>query len=977
VIRVIRAAAGCGKTTALAQAYLELVASGLPVERIVAITFTRRAAAELVQRVGLALRAASGDRDAITRLGETAPLYLASAPSDPEVALQALADLGSAPIGTTDHFVNQLLAEFALDAELPLPDGRTVPLDTGLVAVPELSAHLDASARRLVDPPEGDPPDEVSLLTRYFTLGEIVASISRTDDADGHRVAGCDEVLRWLAARVAELLEQVDLPAAFKVPPHADRDVWQARLVEVTNKGGEWAIPFVAAWLADGAPPATAPYQLLPWIRKLHQGRVRAVANVLKGAAFDFGITRVRMDHVLAALKHPYEDPNHLALADELRAAMDRLRVRVVADALEQAALQGELSHRELTRSAAHLARSQALVDRFGALLVDEFQDASPDQLELYEAMARLPRMKAVFVGDGRQSIYLFRGGEPEGLERLTTSTGPEHVVENLMVNRRSTPALVEAHRVMFAALDVPMRAEFYAPPEALEGLEADPARKVDALDPGLHAHHAPVVLVSDRSRKLYPNAADEAALTVFWDRVQTAWAERPSDSAAVLCPTWRSAIEARDRIRALAGDDGAAWVQGGDGWVEEGVGRDAALWLRALLDRTDDVAWLAVWKHPSIGLSDAAFARVKQGVGLVPDHGWNRQLGLLTGADRLEAPHRADDIAAFEAAVGPLREALATIGRDDTSLVLDRLFTALRWRTVLAAGPGGTDDVARLEVLLDWVGELDAQGAGVDAITATLGASNRMEVPRVRLDRPSRTVLCTTVFQSKGLAWDHVLVLSPGRSPRLDIDPELDGWMLLDGERVRLAGLKFDPEGGLVPYFDPLRRLVMQIHATRFAEEGARLAYVAVTRARRSVTIGLPNTFRRSSPMQPILATTWARAPAPVDRPRHGGPSGRCVGRGPRSLGGGARTAAGGARAGRSGVGRVRAFGGRRPVFARASRTYRRERAPPRQARWLHAGRSRPAASPPHAPLVHPSRLGHALPWLVRAMAVRRTCAP
>lgn len=858
-LRVIRAAAGCGKTTALAVSYLELVAAGVPVERIVAITFTRRAAAELVQRVGLTLRAAAGDASALARLGDAGPLYLAAAPTDRELALTALADLGSAPIGTTDHFVNLLLAEFALLAELPLPDGRVVPLDTGLVAVPDLSAHLEASARRLVDPPDSAPPDEVLELTRYLSLGEIVEAVARPDETDGLPAASCGDVLAWLATRTAERLQDVDLHGAFKLPPTADRAAWRDALAQRTNKGAEWTLDAVAAWLADGGTVADAPRALVPWIRKIHKGRLRPLRDALSDAVFDFGITRVRMDHVLDALRHPYEDPSHLALADVLRAALDRLRVRVVADALENAALQGELPHRELTRAAAHLARSPALHGRFGALLVDEFQDASPDQLLLYEAIAAQPGMRSVFVGDGRQSIYLFRGGEPEGLARLTVEQGPHHLVEDLMTNRRSTPELVDAHQALFDALEAPMLAERLAPLDPLDGLGHDPARAGDSLDAAVHAIRAPVVLVGDANVSTWE--ADDGALGCFWERVQAAWREpgRGADTAAVLCPTWRKAREARDRLRELSGDPDVAWVEGGDGWLEQGVARDVSAWLRALLDRTDDIAWLAVWKHPSIGLTDGAFARILAGVGLPPEPPHLARLGQVCRADALLEPHRPDDRAAFARAAPALRDAQHAIGRDDTSLVLDRLFTALSWRTVLAAGPGGADEVARLEVLLDWIGDLDAQGVGVDAISQMLRSPSRMEAPRVRLERPERTIACTTVFQSKGLAWDHVAVLSPGRGGRLAIDPDVDCWMDLDGQRVRLLGLRFDPEGGLVPYHDPLRRLAVRIQESRYAEEGARLAYVAVTRARRSVTIGVPTDHGRSSMAQKLVAKAWA----------------------------------------------------------------------------------------------------------------------
>lgn len=873
-VRVIRAAAGCGKTTALATAYLELLASGVEVDRIIAITFTRRAAAELVERVGMALRAAAGDARAAARLGAAGPAYLAAAPSDPSVAEAALAGLGSAPIGTTDHFVNLLLAEFALHAELDLPDGRQLPLDVGLVAVPSLAQHLDAAARRVLDPPDREPPDEVAVLTRYFSLAEILELVCASSELDGMPSHSCADVLQLLSVRVAEKLTGLE-PALFGVEGPTPED-WYRALEPITLPGAGWTVRAMASWFADGAVASAAPRELVSWSRKV-DGRSR-VGKALKArfrdARIDFGITDVRMDHVLAALRHPYEDPAHLVLADELRAAVETLRVQVASEAVETAALQGELPHVQMTRAATRLARSPVTHGRFGALLVDEVQDADPDQLALYLALAAHPEMKSAFVGDARQSIYLFRGGEPAGLARLTELAGQDGVEPRLR-NFRSTPPLVEAHRALFAALDEPMRRQCFEPLESLEDLQFEPGLARAELDPAHHDDPRPVWLVS--SDAFLQQEVDDRALVAFWQRLQAAWKEpgHEQDTAAVLCPTWARAQSAADLIRRLAEDEEAAWVEGGDRWLQEGVGKDVALWLRALLDPTDAIAWLAVWKHPSIGLTDGALARIRNGVGVIGIERSAVTLGHLVRTDGLESPHRSCDIDAVHRALPPLRRALERIGRDDTAEVLDELFHTLHWRLVLGAGPQGSDEQAHLEVLLDWIGEQDAAGASVDVLSQMLSADQRVDMPRVRLTRGRRTVTCTTVFQSKGLAWDHVAVVSPGRAGRLQVDPD-DVWVDLGRGQHRLTGLDFDPEGGLMPFQDPLRRLCHTIRKARFAEEGARLAYVAVTRARRSVTVALPKKVKANDSFmadaQKLIANAWRNirhpAVALVDAP-------------------------------------------------------------------------------------------------------------
>jgi ATP-dependent helicase/nuclease subunit A len=98
--RFVRAGAGSGKTRVLVERFLAAVQEdGLPVDRILAITFTEKAAAELRSRVRERLLAA-GDREA---------------------ARQAEA----AAISTIHGFCSRLLRSHALDAGLD-PDFRVL-----------------------------------------------------------------------------------------------------------------------------------------------------------------------------------------------------------------------------------------------------------------------------------------------------------------------------------------------------------------------------------------------------------------------------------------------------------------------------------------------------------------------------------------------------------------------------------------------------------------------------------------------------------------------------------------------------------------------------------------------------------------------------------------------------------------------------------------------------------------------------------
>ncbi len=839
-VHVIRAAAGCGKTTALTRAYLDLVADGVPVDRIVAITFTRRAAAELTERVGTALRYVLGDREAGERLGAARETYLEALAMEPARAEAALARLGHAPIGTTDHFVRMLLAEFAVDAALELADGRLLYLDVDLTPIPDLGPYLESAARRLLDPPDGELLPGVERLTRYFSLHAIIRKLRTSPELHHLPAISARAVLRDLARELGDALQGCD------------------REVLVTDAPAP-----VKRWLQQGADPAVAPLDLLVWACRLH-GNTRAsrlIRERAEGRVVDLGVTRLSLHHVLDQLTPCQLDDASLALADELRQTIADLQARVSSMALEDAAIQGELPHDALTRAATRLVEQHLPDGRYHALLVDEVQDADPAQMELYLALARRPGMKrSVFVGDARQSIYLFRGGEPTGLARLVAE--PDVTTGLLSTNHRSSPPLVEAHRLLFDGLTHPC-GHGEPPLEPLHMLEASPSRTDQVLERGHPGSPAPVHIVHHDYWR--DEQVNEATLDHFWTRVQAA-REEPNhthDSAAVLCATWRQARWAAHFLRRRANDDRAAWVGGGEIPTSRGVGRDLALWLRALRDPADDIAWLAVYKHPSIGLSDAALARIRAGVGIRGREG-PVPLGWLHHTEGLEAPHDEADVAALDRALPPLREAADRIGRDDTAEVLDTLLHALHWRLLLRSCPDGEDELARLEALLDWIGERDAEGYGVEALIQLLHAQRLVDPPRARLEHDPRTITCTTVFQAKGLAWDHVAVLAVGGGHHR-LRQDTDSWLDRGQGRRRTVGLQFDPDGGFSPVDDPLLALNRLVWRTRYAEEGFRLAYVAVTRARRSVTIALPTKERSTRPAcVPHLAARWTRLLTP-----------------------------------------------------------------------------------------------------------------
>ena len=90
-----------------------------------------------------------------------------------------------------------------------------------------------------------------------------------------------------------------------------------------------------------------------------------------------------------------------------------------------------------------------ALREELDLLLVDEFQDTSPIQLDIFLQLSRLAR-HSIWVGDPKQSIYGFRGAEPALMQAIIQATGgvrPENVLRK---SWRSRADIVHAVNAIF-----------------------------------------------------------------------------------------------------------------------------------------------------------------------------------------------------------------------------------------------------------------------------------------------------------------------------------------------------------------------------------------------------------------------------------------------------------------------------------------------------------------------------------------------
>jgi ATP-dependent helicase/nuclease subunit A len=812
--RVVTAPAGSGKTTLLVQRYLRHLRDS-SVDRVVAITFTRKAAASMRERIVAALRAAVDPDHADP---ETRALFLPHAP-DPSRAAEALTRLSTAPICTVDAFVLQLLQEFLLHARLPVTggcawiDGPTDGHDdTDHLFAAAARAHLETLGK------------ESRLVLDELTLGRAITDVATLAALDVPPTITLGAFLDSFGAALAKEVREAS-------------EAWQTAPTSRWVK--EWEDLAVRRWLVD--PARRPPPVVLRWLsyvgEDLAVGRDRALATAL--AELDLPAPDSGIWEAWRGLA--WADDQSVERGDAMREALISLAKKTRDDALSAAARTGCLDYDRLLLAATELCRHAPpeLAARFDVLMVDELQDTNPAQLAFYEAFAKLRSSNPIqtfFVGDGRQSIYRFRHADPYGWMALVDSAQRDGARGDISENWRSTPVLVGLQRSAVARLHSLGESGFDA---------------LDALVPGNTGRDSAVsepwpepVVVVDAPED--PDG-DPLALAAFARRMRSRWVTHPKEDVAVLVRTWAAANRA---VRVLRNHGVEAQVTGDRGLLSSRVAVDVRLFLRALYDSSDDIALAGVLKHPSIGVTDRGLLLLRRGGGLAQ---------VLAGIvpDGLDA----GDAERLELAAPVLREARARLGREATAEIVEWLAAELHWRPLLEAGPEGASGlaVAQLDVVLDVIRDVESERVDPTGVIDSLEASDTPadDLPVIRLHRGAQVVSVTTIFGAKGLEWDHVVLQQLGTGGHDGVWMGAS-WRVAHPRGKAIFGLALDPDRGLDARPDPLAILGSHLGKVERREESWRLFYVGFTRARRSVTLAIGKEDREGANQTARLRATF-----------------------------------------------------------------------------------------------------------------------
>ncbi len=458
---IVTANAGSGKTYLLANRLIRWMIEAARrsggtcgAESILAITFTRKAAGEILDRVlrHLALGATSpASREQFEKPGMIGP---ATAAEYASVLAQVLDHLDRLSIGTIDGFFSRLGKAFA--AELGLPAEWTIASDD------QDHAQRALALSRLLE----TKPDAVWELVRMVTDGApkarlhdaLLTSIRTPLDllelADRHGVGDAP----WHALTAdhvqffegAQLLTAADLDAALRdlaAAPVATTKTGtpDSRWVKGRNtllaaaKRGDWRTVSELGFAAKIA-AGDAYYKVSP-----DPELARCVRRIVHHAlAIETRLIKQRIAGCVALARGFNEH------ASAIRHAEGRYSFAEIGSAIARA-------HRLQDAGSDGLNEMRYRLDcAIQDLAIDECQDTSPDQYSVLasfmdEIFASQSERRFIMVGDPKQSIYGWRGGTPSLIGRIREQrAGGLDPDVQLAVSQRSHPAVMDLVNAVF-----------------------------------------------------------------------------------------------------------------------------------------------------------------------------------------------------------------------------------------------------------------------------------------------------------------------------------------------------------------------------------------------------------------------------------------------------------------------------------------------------------------------------------------------
>lgn len=877
----VSAPAGSGKTGLLTQRVLKLLQHCEHPEEILCITFTRKAAFEMSERILDALQLAATEPEPSSGHAQLSwQLAHAVLARDAQKNWQLLQNPNRLRIQTIDGLCRSIAKQLPLSSGLgALPDTLDLPEQAYTQAISDFLQLLKADT-----PAQADLLRLLSHLDNNIdTLENLLMSLlAKRDQWIPHLLGARHDNARNLLEETLEQLYGEHLNSCIaQLAPWAS-DLALAADFAGSNLANSNPSHAIAGCAGAAALPSCQPADHSAWLSflellltKKNLWRARITKNEGYPADGDKtakALVKLRKSELLKLIGELQQQPG---LLDKLQQLRELPPVRYsdkqwqlldsLTNLLPQLAAYLRLSFQqlgatdfsEITQAALQALGSSeepgdALLKldyKIKHILVDEFQDTASPQMSLLQKLIQGwehgDGRTLFIVGDGMQSCYGFRDANV-GLFLEAHAHGIGNTALNslqLEVNFRSQGAVVEWVNQSFvraypAQDDISRGAVSYSPSIAFKA--ELPITAVNCY-----------ACVADPDDDNATQSSRFAEADKIVDIIKHTQAERPEDTIAVLV---RSRPHLKHTLQKLT-EAGLSWQATEiDALISRMAIVDLLSITRALHAPSDRIAWLAFLRSPLIGLSLNDLHAVSQ-----------------------QGQHDSDNPAQWSTLLLQLQSypdnnMLSESGRKIMSRfmpILNTLWQERRRKSLRTSvqglwlnlgGPAAVLDASDINNCNSFFDLLDRhdRGGAVENWPKFESAVKRLYASPAQDGNDKLQVM--TIHKSKGLEFDTVIIPGLDKQPRQD-DKELLLWQ----ERVDARGKTQLLLGPLAPTgedTDPLYHYLRQESQRKDSLESTRLLYVGCTRAIKQLHLLAAVKQKKDDLQEPskksLLASIW-----------------------------------------------------------------------------------------------------------------------
>ncbi len=798
-LQIISAGAGSGKTYRLTEEMVKLLQQGLSAEGIIATTFTKKAAAELQERVRVALL-----NKGLTRAAD---------------------DLTNALIGTVHSLGGKLLKRFAFEAGVSPQVSIIGDSDFKVLFNQSLASILTKNRVETMD----DLCNRLGLNKKeYYDWRKDVARITEIARANEFTK---DVLLKSKKKSFESFQEFLGKPAAHKPAYFNEKllNLLQETITAINHNEDVTAKTQGVLRVLKSAQSSLKMRDYIPWyqwaqISKLNPGAktkedVEAIKNF---AALCHQNPQMHRDiklYIDQIFDISIEAINEYSRYKSHRGLIDYTDMETLVNQL--------LDHKNIQK---------ILKQELSLLMVDEFQDTSPIQLSIFLKLSKLAK-HSIWVGDPKQSIYGFRGAEPRLMQAIIDYSGgiqPENIQQ---FSWRSREDIVGATNAIFtkAFSDIPVEQVVLKPKHTKQPSDESILHEKESplMDNALKHWHFKYAgsgrkpgkawVISSLAHTLKEELSKGIYILPKGEKKYRL--ARPND-VAILC---RSNATCRQIAEAI-NDVGMEVAIARSGLLETAESRLILACLRYILNGHDALAVAEI----------LIFAEAEKIEDILED-----RIAWVDNEDRQRSTRRWGQNKEIIAKLDELRPQMSELSSVE---ILNLLLTELDMRRIITALPNAPQRLDNIEMLRRLALEYEQAcsrlhtAASLGGFQLWLSDLQQQDMDWQALGSGDNAVNILTYHKSKGLEWPIVICFDLDGSMRSDVfgveivpeTEEVDINNVLSGRWLRFWVNPFADQKNKTILFENIQASeAKRTKEKQSLREEARLLYVGITRAR------------------------------------------------------------------------------------------------------------------------------------------------